>query len=201
MKRIAPFVSQKLPQLFSMEMWGGATFDVAMRFLFECPWERLRQLSAATPNILTQCLVRGANGVGYTSYPDNAIFKFCEVAHKNGMDIFRVFDALNYLPNLRMGIEAAGASGAVVEGAIAYSGDISDPMKTKYTLPYYLNLSDELVKTGIHILCIKDMAGLLKPVAAKSLISALRDRHPDTPIHIHTHDTAGAGKVDFLGSL
>ncbi|XP_055345937.1 pyruvate carboxylase, mitochondrial-like [Paramacrobiotus metropolitanus] len=198
MKKIAPFVSHHMPQLFSMENWGGATFDVAMRFLYECPWERLRNLSAATPNVLTQCLVRGANGVGYTSYPDNAIFKFCEIAHKNGMDIFRVFDALNYMPNLAMGIEAAGASGAVVEGAIAYSGDISDPSKTKYTLPYYMDLADQLVKTGIHILCIKDMAGLLKPAAAKTLISALRDRYPEIPIHIHTHDTAGAGVATLL---
>ena len=153
---------------------GGATFDVAMRFLYECPWERLQQLSSAAPNVLSQCLVRGANGVGYTSYPDNAIFKFCELAHKNGMDIFRVFDALNYLPNLQMGIEAAGASGAVVEGSLAYSGDISDPNKKKYTLEYFVKLADELVKMGVHILCIKDMAGLLKPSAARMLIGALR---------------------------
>ncbi|OQV12880.1 Pyruvate carboxylase, mitochondrial [Hypsibius exemplaris] len=198
MTRIAPFVSHTMPQLFSLENWGGATFDVAMRFLYECPWERLQQLSGAVPNILSQCLVRGANGVGYTSYPDNAIVKFCEMAHKNGMDIFRVFDALNYMPNLKMGIEAAGASGAVVEGAIAYSGDITDPHKTKYSLDYFVKLTDELVKTGIHILCIKDMAGLLKPAAATRLIGALRDRHPDLPIHVHTHDTAGAGVATLL---
>lgn len=137
-------------------------------------------------------LLRGANAVGYTSYPDNVVFKFCEIAKQSGMDIFRIFDSLNYVPNILIGMEAAGKAGGVVEAAISYTGDVSDPNRTKYDLEYYLKLSDELVKAGAHILCIKDMAGLLKPQAAKMLIESLRSRHPDVPIHVHSHDTAGA---------
>uniref|UniRef100_A0AAQ5YT35 Pyruvate carboxylase n=1 Tax=Amphiprion ocellaris TaxID=80972 RepID=A0AAQ5YT35_AMPOC len=176
----------------------GATFDVAMRFLSECPWKRLQELRALIPNVPFQMLLRGANAVGYTNYPDNAVFKFCEVAKENGMDIFRVFDSLNYLPNMLLGMEAAGAAGGVVEAAISYTGDVSDPMRQKYSLEYYVKLADELVKAGTHILCIKDMAGLLKPESSKLLISALRDRFPDVPIHVHTHDTAGAGVAAML---
>uniref|UniRef100_A0AAQ5WZL9 Pyruvate carboxylase n=1 Tax=Amphiprion ocellaris TaxID=80972 RepID=A0AAQ5WZL9_AMPOC len=198
LKKISPFVSHNFSNLFSLENWGGATFDVAMRFLSECPWKRLQELRALIPNVPFQMLLRGANAVGYTNYPDNAVFKFCEVAKENGMDIFRVFDSLNYLPNMLLGMEAAGAAGGVVEAAISYTGDVSDPMRQKYSLEYYVKLADELVKAGTHILCIKDMAGLLKPESSKLLISALRDRFPDVPIHVHTHDTAGAGVAAML---
>uniref|UniRef100_A0A3Q2UA80 Pyruvate carboxylase n=1 Tax=Fundulus heteroclitus TaxID=8078 RepID=A0A3Q2UA80_FUNHE len=198
LKKISPFVSHNFSNLFSLENWGGATFDVAMRFLSECPWKRLQELRALIPNVPFQMLLRGANAVGYTNYPDNAVFKFCEVAKENGMDIFRVFDSLNYLPNMLLGMEAAGAAGGVVEAAISYTGDVSDPMRQKYSLDYYVKLADELVKAGTHILSIKDMAGLLKPEASKLLIGALRDRFPDVPIHVHTHDTAGAGVAAML---
>ncbi|KAM8898365.1 pyruvate carboxylase, mitochondrial isoform 2-T3 [Spinachia spinachia] len=198
LKKISPFVSHNFNNLFSLENWGGATFDVAMRFLSECPWKRLQELRALVPNVPFQMLLRGANAVGYTNYPDNAVFKFCEVAKENGMDIFRVFDSLNYLPNMLLGMEAAGAAGGVVEAAISYTGDVSDPMRQKYSLDYYMNLADELIKAGTHILCIKDMAGLLKPQASKLLIGSLRDRFPDVPIHVHTHDTAGAGVAAML---
>uniref|UniRef100_A0AAY4BUQ5 Pyruvate carboxylase n=1 Tax=Denticeps clupeoides TaxID=299321 RepID=A0AAY4BUQ5_9TELE len=176
----------------------GATFDVAMRFLWECPWRRLQELRALMPNVPFQMLLRGANAVGYTNYPDNAVFKFCEVAKENGMDVFRVFDSLNYLPNMLLGMEAAGSAGGVVEAAISYTGDVSDPMRQKYSLEYYTQLAEELVKAGTHILAIKDMAGLLKPEASKILIGTLRDRFPEVPIHVHTHDTAGAGVAAML---
>ncbi|KAF0039152.1 hypothetical protein F2P81_009636 [Scophthalmus maximus] len=169
-----------------------------MRFLSECPWKRLQELRALIPNVPFQMLLRGANAVGYTNYPDNAVFKFCEVAKENGMDIFRVFDSLNYLPNMLLGMEAAGSAGGVVEAAISYTGDVSDPMRQKYSLDYYVKLADELVKAGTHILCIKDMAGLLKPESSKLLVRALRDRFPDVPIHVHSHDTAGAGVAAML---
>ncbi|CAH8826338.1 unnamed protein product [Trichobilharzia szidati] len=198
--RIAPYLAYKMPQLLSIENWGGATFDVSMRFLHECPWERLEQLRSAVPNIPFQMLLRGANAVGYKNYPDNIVYKFCEVAVKNGIDIFRVFDSLNYLPNLIMGMDAVGVAGGVVEGSICYSGDLSNPKLDKYNLKYYLDLTDELVKAGTHILGIKDMAGLLKPSAARLLISAIRDRYPDLPIHLHTHDTAGAGVACLLAA-
>jgi len=199
--KISPYVAHNFPDgLYSLENWGGATFDVAMRFLHECPWERLQEMRTLVPNVPFQMLLRGANAVGYTSYPDNVVHKFCDLAVKNGMDIFRVFDALNYLPNLRLGMEAVGNAGGVVEAAISYSGDISDPNKTKYDLPYYLNLTDELVKSGAHVLCIKDMAGLLKPSSATTLIDAIRQRYPDLPIHVHTHDTAGAGVASMLAA-
>uniref|UniRef100_A0A672YSC0 Pyruvate carboxylase n=1 Tax=Sphaeramia orbicularis TaxID=375764 RepID=A0A672YSC0_9TELE len=198
LKKISPFVSHNFSNLYSLENWGGATFDVAMRFLSECPWKRLQELRALIPNVPFQMLLRGANAVGYTNYPDNAVFKFCEVAKENGMDIFRVFDSLNYVPNMLLGMEAAGSAGGVVEAAISYTGDVSDPMRQKYSLDYYLQLADELVKAGTHILCIKDMAGLLKPEASKLLVGALRDRFPDVPIHVHTHDTAGAGVAAML---
>ncbi|XP_066438591.1 pyruvate carboxylase, mitochondrial isoform X1 [Eleutherodactylus coqui] len=198
LKKISPFVSHNLSNLFSLENWGGATFDVAMRFLYECPWRRLQELRELIPNIPFQMLLRGANAVGYTNYPDNAVFKFCEVAKENGMDIFRVFDSLNYLPNMILGMEAAGQAGGVVEAAISYTGDVADPIRTKYTLDYYVKLAEELVKAGTHILCIKDMAGLLKPKASDLLIRALREKFPDIPIHVHTHDTAGAGVASML---
>ncbi|KHJ80394.1 putative pyruvate carboxylase, partial [Oesophagostomum dentatum] len=196
--KIAPFVSHSFPQLYSMENWGGATFDVAMRFLHECPWERLELLRKLVPNIPFQCLLRGANAVGYSNYPDNVIDKFCEMAVKSGMDIFRVFDSLNYLPALIVGMEAAGKAGGVVEAAISYTGDVSDKTRTQYDLKYYLDFAEQLVKAGTHVLAIKDMAGVLKPEAAKLLVTALRDKFPDLPIHIHSHDTAGAGVASMI---
>nr|CAB3264684.1 pyruvate carboxylase, mitochondrial [Phallusia mammillata] len=199
--RISPFVARRLNSLFSLENWGGATFDVALRFLHECPWERLRAMRERIPNIPFQMLLRGANGVGYTSYPDNVVKRFCELACFNGMDIFRVFDSMNYLPNMQLGIEAVGEAGGVIEAAMSYTGDVSDPERvTKYDLKYYLNLADELVKMGTHILCIKDMAGLLKPQAARILVGELRERYPDMPIHVHTHDTSGAGVAAMLAA-
>lgn len=165
--QISPFVSHKFSGLYSLENWGGATFDVALRFLHECPWERLEEMRKRIPNVPFQMLLRGANAVGYTNYPDNCVHKFCDLAVQGGMDIFRVFDSLNYLPNLILGMDAAGKAGGVVEAAISYTGDVSDPTKQKYNLNYYLNLADELVKAGTHVLCIKDMAGLLKPQAAR----------------------------------
>jgi len=146
-------------------------------------------------------LLRGANAVGYTSYPDNVIDKFCEQAVKSGMDVFRVFDCLNYVPNLILGMDAAGKAGGVVEAAISYTGDISNPEKTKYSLAYYLNLADELITNGAHVLCIKDMAGLLKPRAATILVDAIRQKYPHIPIHIHTHDTSGAGVASMLNCV
>uniref|UniRef100_A0A5S6QZU9 Pyruvate carboxylase n=1 Tax=Trichuris muris TaxID=70415 RepID=A0A5S6QZU9_TRIMR len=198
LKRISPYVARALPKLFSLEMWGGATFDVALRFLRECPWSRLEELRDQVPNIPFQMLLRGTNAVGYTSYPDNVIFKFCEQAKQSGIDIFRIFDSLNYLPNLLLGIEASANAGGIVEAAISYTGDVSDPKRTKYDLKYYLNLADDIVKAGTHILCIKDMTGLLKPKAGKLLVSALRERYPEMPIHIHSHDTAGAAVASML---
>ncbi|KFO69239.1 hypothetical protein N303_07525, partial [Cuculus canorus] len=178
---------------------AGATFDVAMRFLHECPWERLREAAPLVPNVPFQMLLRGANAVGYSNYPDNVMGgkggkggegkregkerkSFCEVAVANGMDIFRVFDALNYMPNLVLGVEAAGRAGAVVEAALSYTGNVADPSRTKYTLEYYLGLARELVAAGTHILCIKDMAGLLTPEASRLLVGALRQEFPEIPI-------------------
>lgn len=200
LKRISPFVTQRFNNLYSLENWGGATFDVAMRFLHECPWERLEELRKLIPNVPFQMLLRGANAVGYTNYPDNVVYKFCDMAVKSGMDIFRIFDSLNYLPNIVVGMDAVGKAGGVIEAAISYTGDVSDPSKTKYNLEYYVNLATELVKAGTHILCIKDMAGVLKPRAATMLVGALREKFPDIPIHVHTHDTACAGVASMLAA-
>lgn len=199
--KVSPFVSHSFPELYSIENWGGATFDVSMRFLHECPWERLEQMRSLIPNIPFQMLLRGANAVGYTNYPDNVVFKFCQLAVDTGMDIFRVFDSLNYLPNLMVGMEAAGAAGGVVEAAISYTGDITNPAKTKYDLSYYCLLADHLIAAGAHVLCIKDMAGLLKPAAATILVDAIRQKHPHIPIHIHTHDTAGVGVAAMMSAF
>jgi pyruvate carboxylase len=195
---VAPATARALHNCYSIENWGGATFDVCLRFLRECPWERLQMMREAVPNIPFQMLLRGANGVGYTNYPDNAVFKFCDVAVKNGMDVFRVFDSLNYIDNLKLGVDAVGAAGGVVEAAISYTGDISDPKKGKFTLDYYMELARELVACDIHVLAIKDMAGLLKPAAATQLIGALRKEFPNLPLHVHTHDTAGTGVASML---
>eukprot|EP00051_Salpingoeca_urceolata_P005548 m.74266 g.74266 ORF g.74266 m.74266 type:complete len:1183 (-) comp14420_c0_seq2:68-3616(-) len=198
MKTIAPATSHILQDCYSIENWGGATFDVAMRFLHECPWERLGQLREQVPNVPFQMLFRGANAVGYTSYPDNAIYKFCDLAHEHGMDVFRVFDSLNYIDNLRLGIDAAGQAGGVVEGCLCYTGDVANPGKSKYNLEYYMNLAEQLVSAGAHVLCVKDMAGLLKPEAATLLIGSLRQAYPDVPIHVHTHDTGGLGVTSMI---
>nr|XP_020669454.1 pyruvate carboxylase, mitochondrial [Pogona vitticeps] len=187
LKKIAPFVAHNFSNLFSIENWGGGWPPG--------PFGELRQL---IPNIPFQMLLRGANAVGYTNYPDNSVFKFCEAAKENGMDIFRVFDSLNYLPNMLLGMEAAGQAGGVVEAAISYTGDVADPKRTKYTLDYYVKLAEELVKAGTHILAIKDMAGVLKPQASTLLVKALREHFPSVPLHIHTHDTSGAGVASML---
>lgn len=195
---IAAPTSEVLKNCYSIENWGGATFDVAYRFLKEDPWDRLGRMREAVPDIPFQMLLRGANAVGYTSYPDNVVHKFCDLAVKHGMDVFRIFDSVNYVENMRLGIDAVGSAGGIVEAAIGYTGDITDPSKTKYTLDYYLDLANQLVGLGIHVLAVKDMAGLLKPEAAKILIGALRKEHPNLPIHVHTHDTAGAGVASMI---
>lgn len=189
---IAPTTAHAYAGAFALECWGGATFDVAMRFLHEDPWDRLRKLRKLVPNIPFQMLLRGANGLAYSSLPDNAIDHFVKVAKDNGVDIFRVFDALNDLEQLKVGVTAVKKAGGVVEATVCYSGDMLQPGK-KYNLDYYLSITDEIVKAGTHILGIKDMAGTLKPKAAKLLIGAIRAKYPDLPIHVHTHDSAGTG--------
>ena len=186
---------------FSLEMWGGATFDVAMRFLRECPWRRLERLRALVPDVPFQMLLRGANAVGYTNYPDNVVREFCARAKNAGIDIFRVFDALNYAENMRLGIEAARDAGGFVEATICYTGDVTnaDP-DYKYNLEYYLSFAREIIGMGAHAFAIKDMAGLLTPAGATKLVSALRAEFPDVPIHVHTHDTAGAGVAAMLAA-
>ncbi|KAJ2262495.1 pyruvate carboxylase [Coemansia sp. RSA 376] len=197
--RIAPTTAHALSNAFALEMWGGATFDVAMRFLHEDPWDRLDRLRRLVPNVPFQMLLRGANAVGYTSYPDNVVYEFCKQARDHGVDVFRVFDSLNYVENLKLGIDAVRQANGVIEATICYTGDVSNPSKhPKYTLEYYLDLVDELVALNIHILGIKDMAGLLKPRAARMLVGAIRARHPSLPIHVHTHDTAGAGVAAMI---
>lgn len=195
---IAPATSVALKNAYSLEMWGGATFDVAMRFLREDPWDRLAALRMAVPDIPFQMLLRGANAVGYTSYPDNVVYKFCEKAKDTGMDVFRVFDSLNYLENMRLGIDAVGAAGGIIEAAVCYTGDVSDSSRGLYTLDYYMDFVRKLVDLNIHVLAIKDMAGLLKPQAAKLLVAAIRKEYPTLPIHVHTHDTAGTGVSSML---
>ena len=195
----AEVYAKGLPQLFSLECWGGATFDVSMRFLQEDPWERLVAIRAKAPNLLTQMLLRGANGVGYTNYPDNVVEHFIAQAAQ-GIDLFRIFDCLNWVENMRVAIDAVVASGKVAEGAFCYTGDILDPDRAKYSLAYYVDLARQLEAAGCHILAIKDMAGLLKPAAATALIRALRDA-TDLPIHLHTHDTSGAAAATLLAAI
>ncbi len=176
--------------LFSLEMWGGATFDTTMRFLNEDPWERLRQLRARIPNICFQMLFRGSNAVGYSNYPENVVAGFVKHAAASGIDIFRIFDSLNYTPNLRVAMDAVQETHAICEAAVCYTGDILDPKRDKYSLKYYVKLAKELEKMGAHMLAIKDMAGLCRPLAARTLVKELRDE-VGIPIHFHTHDTAG----------
>ncbi len=195
---IAPATVHAMAPAYSLEMWGGATFDVCLRFLRECPWDRLDRLRELVPNIPFQMLLRGANAVGYTNYPDNVVHRFVRAAREHGVDVFRIFDCLNYVENLKLGIDAVGAAGGVVEAALCYTGDVSDASRTKYSLQYYVDLAGELVELGTHVLAIKDMAGLLKPQACDLLVRALRDAYPDVPIHVHTHDTASIGVASML---
>jgi pyruvate carboxylase len=190
MIRAAPAYAANLPQLFSVECWGGATFDVAYRFLQECPWKRLRDIRAAMPNLLTQMLLRGSNGVGYTVYPDNVVQAFVAQAAESGVDVFRVFDSLNWTENMRVSMDAVIEAGKVCEGTVCYTGDLFDPDRSKYDLKYYVAMAKELEAAGAHVLGVKDMAGLLKPVAARALFKALKEE-VGLPIHFHTHDTAG----------
>ncbi len=200
MLRVAEAVSHRLPELFSLEMWGGATFDSAMRFLNECPWERLRRLREKIPNICFQMLFRGSNAVGYSNYPDNVVAGFVKHAADSGMDIFRIFDSLNYLPNMKVAMEAVRDHGkAVCEGAICYTGDITDERRDKYSLKYYVEKAKELERMGAHILCIKDMAGLCKPHAASKLVTALK-QEIGIPVHFHTHDTSGINSASVLSA-
>ncbi|HWZ98071.1 MAG TPA: pyruvate carboxylase [Candidatus Dormibacteraeota bacterium] len=193
----ATAISQCLPNLFSLEMWGGATFDTSMRFLHEDPWQRLRALRERVPNICFQMLLRGANAVGYASYPDNVIREFVRESYAQGMDIFRVFDSLNSIENMRISLDAVLETGAVCEGAICYTGDIFDESRPKYSLKYYVALAKQLEKIGVHFLAIKDMAGLCRPFAAFELVKRLKEE-VDLPIHFHTHDTSGINAASVL---
>jgi len=199
MIKVAPSYAANLPQLFSMECWGGATFDVAYRFLQECPWQRLRQLRAAMPNLLTQMLLRASNGVGYTNYPDNVVREFVRQAATTGVDVFRVFDSLNWVENMRVAMDAVVDSGKICEGTICYTGDILDPDRAKYDLKYYVGMARELQDAGAHILGLKDMAGLLKPASATALVKALKESL-DIPVHFHTHDTSGIAGATIMAA-
>ncbi len=191
------YIARRLPNLFSMEVWGGATFDTAMRFLHEDSWQRLRELREQIPNVCFQMLLRGANAVGYTSYPDNVIIAFVREAFGQGVDIFRIFDSLNSIDNMRVAIDAVLDAGGVCEPAICYTGDLLDRSRPKYALPYYVKMAKQLEKLGAHFLGIKDMAGLCKPYAAFQLVKALREEI-GIPIHFHTHDTSGVNSASIL---
>ncbi len=197
---IADAYATGLPTLFSLECWGGATFDVSMRFLTESPWERLHQIRERAPNILLQMLLRGSNGVGYTNYPDNVVKFFVHQAAENGVDLFRVFDCLNWVENMRVSMDAVQETGKLCEGVLCYTGDMLDSARPKYDLKYYVDLAKELEAAGAHILGIKDMAGLLKPQAAKILVKALKEE-VGLPIHFHTHDTSGIAASTILAAV
>jgi pyruvate carboxylase len=199
MIRVAPAYAANLPTLFSMECWGGATFDVAYRFLQECPWQRLRDLRRAMPNLLTQMLLRASNGVGYTNYPDNVVRAFVAQAATTGVDVFRVFDSLNWVENMRVAMDAVIETGKICEGTICYTGDLLDPAQQKYTVAYYVRMAKALESAGAHVLGVKDMAGVLKAPAARVLFRALKDA-VDLPIHFHTHDTSGAAVATILAA-
>jgi pyruvate carboxylase len=197
---VAPYIARLTPELLSMECWGGATYDVALRFLKEDPWERLAALRAALPNICLQMLLRGRNTVGYTPYPETVTAAFVDEATRTGIDIFRIFDALNNVESMRPAIDAVRETGtAVAEVAMSYTGDLSDPAENLYTLDYYLKLADQIVSAGAHVLAIKDMAGLLRAPAANTLISALKSRF-DLPVHVHTHDTPGGQLATYVAA-
>ena len=197
MVKIAKPTSVLAKDLFSLEMWGGATFDVAYRFLKEDPWKRLAELRKRIPNVMFQMLIRGANGVGYKNYPDNVVREFIRKAAENGIDVFRIFDSLNWIKGMEVAIDEVKKQGKIAEACICYTGDILDPKKTKYTLEYYVEKAKEIEKAGAHILAIKDMSALLKPYAAKKLIEALKEA-VSIPIHLHTHDTTGNGVATVL---
>jgi pyruvate carboxylase len=199
-KRIAEPTSKLLPELFSMEMWGGATFDVAYRFLKEDPWDRLATLRKQIPNVMFQMLFRGANAVGYKNYPDNVIREFIDKSADAGIDVFRIFDSLNWIKAMEVAIDAVRQKGKIAEATVCYTGDITDPTRTKYDTEYYKNMAKELQAQGAHILAIKDMAGLLKPQAAYRLVSELKDT-VDIPIHLHTHDTSGNGIYTYAKAI
>ena len=199
MIKIAPVYASNLPNLFSVECWGGATFDVAYRFLQECPWQRLRDIREHMPNIMTQMLLRGANGVGYTNYPDNVVQEFVRVAAQTGIDVFRVFDSLNWVENMRVAMDAVQEQNKICEGSICYTGDITNPERAKYDLKYYINMGNQLKDAGAHVLGLKDMAGLLKPAAARVLVRALK-QEVGLPIHFHTHDTAGVACATIIAA-
>ena len=198
MIKVAPSYAANLPQLFSIECWGGATFDVAYRFLQECPWQRLRDLRSAMPNLMTQMLLRASNGVGYTNYPDNVVQSFVAEAAK-GIDVFRVFDSLNWVENMRVAMDAVVEANKICEGTICYTGDILNPDRAKYDLKYYVDMGEQLRDAGAHVLGLKDMAGLLKPAAARQLIKALKEE-VGLPIHFHTHDTSGVAGATILAA-
>ena len=199
MVRIAPAYAANLPQLFSVECWGGATFDVAYRFLQECPWQRLRDIRRFMPNLMTQMLLRGSNGVGYTNYPDNVVQAFVRHAATTGIDVFRVFDSLNWVENMRVAMDAVIEANKVCEGTICYTSDLLDPERSKYDLKYYVDMGRELKAAGAHVLGLKDMAGLLKPDAARILVKALKEEI-GLPVHFHTHDTAGIACATILAA-
>ena len=198
MLKVAPTYAANLPQLFSMECWGGATFDVAYRFLQECPWQRLRDLREAMPNLMTQMLLRASNGVGYTNYPDNVVQSFVAEAAK-GIDVFRVFDSLNWVENMRVAMDAVVEANKICEATVCYTGDILDPNRAKYDIKYYVAMAKELEAAGAHVLGLKDMAGLLKPASARLLIRALKEE-TGLPIHFHTHDTSGIAGATILAA-
>jgi pyruvate carboxylase len=198
--QVAPYVARMTSPLLSVECWGGATYDVALRFLKEDPWERLAELRAAIPNICLQMLLRGRNTVGYTPYPESVTEAFVDEASATGIDIFRIFDALNNVESMRPAIDAVRATGsAVAEVAMSYTGDLTDPAETLSTLDYYLSLAERIAQAGAHVLAIKDMAGLLRPPAAATLVSALKSRF-DLPVHVHTHDTPGGQLATYLAA-
>ncbi len=197
MLQIAEAYAHNCPQLFSLEMWGGATFDTSMRFLKESPWQRLADMRERVPNILFQMLIRASSAVGYTNYPDNVVRAFVKEAAAAGIDVFRVFDALNWVPNMKVAMEEVQKSGAICEASICYTGDILDPSKSKYDLKYYVKMAKELENMGAHILAIKDMAGLCKPYAAELLVKTLK-QEIGIPIHFHTHDTIGGQAASIL---
>lgn len=197
---IADAYAHGLPQLLSLECWGGATFDVSMRFLTEDPWERLAMIRERAPNILLQALFRGANGVGYTNYPDNVVKHFIRQAARSGVDLFRVFDCFNWVDNMRVSMDAVLEEGKLCEATICYTGDMLDAARPKYQLKYYLDMAREIEKAGAHIICIKDMAGLMKPAAATVLFKALREE-TSLPVHFHTHDTSGISAATVLAAV
>lgn len=197
---IAEATGEGIPELFSSEMWGGATFDVAYRFLTEDPWKRLKLMRKAMPNTLLQMLFRGSNAVGYSNYPDNVLEEFIKEAAHNGIDVFRIFDSLNWIPQMEKSIQYVRDAGKIAEGTICYTGDILDPSRTKYNVQYYKNMAKELESIGAHMIAIKDMAGLLKPQAAYRLVSELKET-TDLPIHLHTHDTAGNGIITLSAAV